>query len=49
MKVALCYFKEYRDWYIYRNDTFWKLKNAESIEMMNLLNTRLMKVALHYI
>jgi hypothetical protein len=49
MKVALHNFKKYIDWYIYRSDTFWTLENAKNIKMMNLLNTRPMKVALRYI
>jgi hypothetical protein len=36
------------DQYIYGSDTFRKFKNAKNIESMNVLNTRPMKVALHY-
>jgi hypothetical protein len=38
MKAALHYFRKYLDWYIYRSDTFWKLKYVKNIEMMNLIN-----------
>jgi hypothetical protein len=47
MKVALHYYKNYLEQYIYRTINFENLKNVKNIETMNLLNTRLMKVALH--
>jgi hypothetical protein len=47
-KKKSVYYKKYMDRYIYRSDTFFKLKNAKNIETMNVLNTRPMKVALHY-